>query len=252
VFVNESTRWGDPRRLLLSGKEWEAERSRLCRALEREPTPQAAIAGLAAELDQAFRRTAENMANNPAVRVEQEKGRDTLVLAPLDALPEPPSLVALRTSVQALLPRVDLPDLLLEVAAWTRFPAEFTHASEGRARVDDLATSVCAVLVAEACYVAEPPFEGLGRLPGEGHPSLLQLGPQPLDLIHQPASRCRIDLVLTAEEAEPQGGQLLRGDRLQGHPPLTLSRILSLYTSSGPIMYIMVTTGEFPMSPRYP
>lgn len=48
---------------------------------------------------------------------------------------------------------MDLPDLLLEVAAWTGFPTEFTHASEGRARVDDLGTSVCAVLLAEACNI---------------------------------------------------------------------------------------------------
>ncbi len=157
VFVNESTRWGDPRRLLIDGKAWESERPRLCRALEREPAPQAAIAALSAELDQAYRRTAANMASNPAVRVEQEKGRDTLVLTPLDALPEPPSLVALRDAVQALLPRVDLPDLLLEVAAWTSFPAEFTHASEGSSRVDDLDLSVCAVLVAEACNIGLEP-----------------------------------------------------------------------------------------------
>ena len=157
VFVNASTRWGDPRRLLLDGKAWEAERPRVCRALEREPTSQAAIAALTAELDQGFRRTAENMATNPAVRIEQEKGRDTLVLTPLDALPEPPSLLALREAVQALLPRVDLPDLLLEVAAWTRFTSEFTHASEGRARVDELGTSVCAVLLAEACNIGLEP-----------------------------------------------------------------------------------------------
>jgi hypothetical protein len=155
--VNESTRWGDPRRLLLDGKAWEAERPRLCRALEREPTPQAAIGAIAAELDQAYRRTAENMASNPAVRVEQAKGRDTLVLTPLDALPEPPSLVALRDSIQALLPRVDLPDLLLEVAAWTRFAVEFTHASEGRSRVDELEVSVSAVLLAEACNIGLEP-----------------------------------------------------------------------------------------------
>ena len=59
--------------------------------------------------------------------------------------------------MQALLPRVDLPDLLLEVAAWTRFTSEFTHASEGRARVDDLGTSVCAVLLAEACNIGLEP-----------------------------------------------------------------------------------------------
>lgn len=158
VFVNESTRWGDPRRLLLEGKEWETERPRVCRALHRDPTPQRAIDDLAAEVDRAYRRTAANMASNPAVRVERARKRDTLVLTPLDALPDPPSLVALRESVHALLPRLDLPDLLLEVATWTHFPSEFRHASEGLSRIDDLETSLCAVLLAQACNVGLEPL----------------------------------------------------------------------------------------------
>ncbi len=48
------------------------------------------------------------------------------------------------------MPRADLADVLLEVDAWTGFSQSFSHVSEGRARVDELSTSVCAVLIAEA------------------------------------------------------------------------------------------------------
>ena len=64
----------------------------------------------------------------------------------------------LRDDVQALLPRVDLPQLLLEIHLQTGFLDEFTHISEGNARVDDLHTSLCAVLVAEACNIGLDPL----------------------------------------------------------------------------------------------
>lgn len=158
VFVNESTRWGDPRRLLLEGESWEGARPQVCRALRREATPEPALDALAAALNTVYQRTAENMATNPAVRIEQEKGRDAFVLTPLDAILEPSSLVALRGLVRALLPRVDIPDVLLEVAAWTGFPEEFTHLSEGLSRIEDLDTSTCAVLVAQACNTGLEPM----------------------------------------------------------------------------------------------
>jgi hypothetical protein len=64
--------------------------------------------------------------------------------------------------VDDLLPRVDLPDVLLEVAGWTGFLNEFTHVSEGAARADDLGVSICAVLVAEACNIGLEPVVRAG------------------------------------------------------------------------------------------
>lgn len=53
---------------------------------------------------------------------------------------------------------MDLPELLLEVNAWTGFAGHFTHVSGGNARVDDLPVSVCAVLLAEACNIGLQPL----------------------------------------------------------------------------------------------
>ena len=60
------------------------------------------------------------------------------------------SLVQLRDAIEKRMPRADLADVLLEVDAWTGFSQSSSHVSEGRARVDELSTSVCAVLIAEA------------------------------------------------------------------------------------------------------
>jgi TnpA family transposase len=92
------------------------------------------------------------------VRIEQENGKDVLVLSPLDSVDEPDSLIKLREDTQALLPPADITDVLLEINARTGFAKEFTHLSEAGSRVDDLEMSVCAVLVAEACNIGLKPL----------------------------------------------------------------------------------------------
>src|SRR5712691_8168814 len=157
VFVSRSERWGNPRLKLLHGAHWETMRSHVCRALNRHESPEPELHGLAQALETAYQRTAANFSTNAAVRIESVKGRDTLTLTGLDKLEEPPSLLKLREAVLARLPRVDLPEVLLEIHARTGFAQEFTHLSEGAARVGDLPISVCAVLLAKACNIGLEP-----------------------------------------------------------------------------------------------
>lgn len=81
-----------------------------------------------------------------------------MVLSPLDKLDESPDLRLLRSSVSRRLPQADLPEVLLEIHRRTGFANDFTHISEAEARADDLATSVCAVLLAQACNVGFAPL----------------------------------------------------------------------------------------------
>lgn len=157
VFVAPSERWGDPRAKLLQGPAWEAVRTQVCRTLGRSPTPTDELATLARQLADAYRRCAEHVPTNATVRIEAQDGQVVPVLTGLDKLEEPASLVALRQQTGALLPRVDLADLVLEVLSWTRCTDEFTHVSEGNARAADLDLSLGAVLVAEACNIGLEP-----------------------------------------------------------------------------------------------
>jgi hypothetical protein len=116
---------------------------------------------LSARLDLAWRETAERVPDNLAVTILSTADGPDLSVEPLDKIEEPASLAALRAAVDARLPRLDLPELILEVHARTGFADHFTHASEGRARAADVAVSVCAVLVAEATNTG---FEPLVRL----------------------------------------------------------------------------------------
>jgi TnpA family transposase len=53
---------------------------------------------------------------------------------------------------------VELPEILLEIAARTNFTSKFTHISEHESRASDLSLSICAVLMAEACNIGFEPL----------------------------------------------------------------------------------------------
>lgn len=157
IFVATGTHFGDPRTQLLDGVAWKVARPKVSRMLELPLSPKPFLQVLRDELEHSYEQTANRLGTNPSVRVEKNGKRETLVLSPLDALEEPPSLVEVRGQVAALLPLVDLPDLLLEVDAMTGFTQEFSHVSESGARVEDLSTSLCATLLAEACNIGIEP-----------------------------------------------------------------------------------------------
>jgi len=65
--------------------------------------------------------------------------------------------------VAAMLPRVDLPEVILEVMAWVpAFTAAFTSVSGGRTRLEDLHVSVAACLTAQALNIGYAPVAKRG------------------------------------------------------------------------------------------
>ncbi len=173
VYAERSQRWGDPRARLLAGEAWERSRPQVLTALRLTEPAEIHLTDVAGRLDAAYLGLAQRLGasggrvKNAAVRLEPgADGRVRLHLARLEALEEPQTLVALREVVARMLPRVDLPEVLLEVDAWTGYLAEFTHVAESGTRMADLATSMAAVLVAEGCNL------GLAPVVKPGHPAL--------------------------------------------------------------------------------
>jgi TnpA family transposase len=158
IFAPTSLRFADPRLGLLDGVAWEAARPTVCRTLDKPANAAEAITQLSERLDRAYRTVASNIPKNLSVRFEPNVPDEEMMLTGLDRLEEPASLVVLRQAVAARLPRIDLPELLLEIDARTGYAGAFSHASEGEARARDLSTSVCAVLLAEACNTGLEPL----------------------------------------------------------------------------------------------
>jgi hypothetical protein len=157
LYIPNSDRYGDPRALLLQGIEWNSVRPQILRSLNWSLHVEESLAPLEKELDQAYRQTTSRWEDNSAVRVETFAGKERIVLIPLDRLEESDSLRALKNRVHNLLPHTDLPELILEVNRWTGFADSFTHFSEGKSRVKDLAVSICAVLISQACNIGLDP-----------------------------------------------------------------------------------------------
>jgi hypothetical protein len=133
IFATASSRWTDPRPRLLSGPAWEAARGPVLNALQLPTEPQELLADHARDLAEAWRDVAAELDSaDSAVSVDAE-GR--LHVASLDAIPDPPSLTAPRERLEAMLPQVDIGELVLEVISWQpRFVAAFTAASGGESR----------------------------------------------------------------------------------------------------------------------
>jgi TnpA family transposase len=180
IYAETSTRWRDPRAQLLDGEAWTAAKGTVLTALGLPEDPDALLTAHARLLDDTYRGVAGRLAVNDAVSVDAD-GR--LHVERLKAIPEPGSLIDLRKRVSAMLPRVDLPEVLLEVMGWEpAFAGAFTSASGSRSRLADLDITIAACLTAHALNIGYGPVikKGVPALERDrvGHVGLNYLRPE--------------------------------------------------------------------------
>ena len=151
IYADASTRWRNPQARLLEGEAWTAIRGDVLTTLSLPADPGALLAEHAQALDAGCREVGGRLAANTEVSIG-DGGK--IHLTGLKAIEEPPSLVDLRARTTAMLPRVELPEVILEVMSWAPELAEaFTAVSGGRTRLDDLPTSVAACLAAHSMNI---------------------------------------------------------------------------------------------------
>ncbi|MEU5940934.1 Tn3 family transposase [Micromonospora sp. NPDC047548] len=154
IFAAASSRWADPRALLLSGETWEERREQLLDSLQIPGEPGDLLAAYAAELD--------GMWQYMATRVEAGDvtvdGEGRVHAAAVQAVARPDSLNELRDRCQDMMPEADIGDMLLEVMGWLpEFAAAYTHVSGG-ARLDEgMDLTLAAVLTSQALNVGWKP-----------------------------------------------------------------------------------------------
>jgi TnpA family transposase len=160
IHADASTRWRNPQAQLLEGEPWEAVRGDVLTTLGLLDNPEVLLADHTRTLDAAYREVGGRLAVNTEVRVD-DAGK--IHLTGVKAVEEPPSLVDLRARTTGMLPRVDLPEVILEVMSWEpQLAAAFTAASGGRSRLEDLEVSIAACLAAHSMNVGYRPIAKKG------------------------------------------------------------------------------------------
>jgi TnpA family transposase len=180
IYAESATRWRDPRAQLLDGAAWNAAKDTVLTALGLPEDPDAMLAAHARLLDDTYQGVAGRFAVNDAVSVDAD-GR--LHVERIKAIPEPKNLIDLRRRFNAMLPRVDLPEVLLEVMGWEpAFAGAFTSVSGGRSRLADLDITIAACLTAHALNIGYGPVvkKGVPALERDrvGHVGLNYLRPE--------------------------------------------------------------------------
>ena len=160
IYADASTRWRNPQAELLDGPAWEAVKQEVLTTLGLPEDPGALLAAHIRTLDATYREVGGRLKTNDAVDIDED---GKIHLSGVKAVEEAPSLVDLRKRTASMLPRVDLPEVILEVMSWEPgIPAAFTAVSGGRARLEDLDTSIAACLAAHAMNVGYRPIAKKG------------------------------------------------------------------------------------------
>ena len=160
IYADASARWRNPQAELLDGPAWEAVKQEVLTTLGLPEDPGELLTAHIRTLDAAYREVGGRLKANDAVDIDDD---GKIHLSGVKAIEEASSLVDLRKRTAAMLPRVDLPEVILEVMSWEPgIPAAFTAVSGGRARLEDLDTSIAACLAAHAMNVGYRPIAKKG------------------------------------------------------------------------------------------
>jgi len=127
IWVEHSRRYANPDTYLIPPGEWPRWRPEVVR---QTGTPSQGLERLQereAELETAMAQVERLLARQDShLQIEE----DELMLSPLEASPRPASADALADRIAERLPRVELPEVLIEVDTWTHFSRHLVHAAD--------------------------------------------------------------------------------------------------------------------------
>src|SRR5271166_320442 len=158
VYAVGAGRSGDPRAGLIPDALWSVHSGSILTALGLDADPGAHLRKLAGDLGEVYRELAGSLDANPAVAIRG--GR--LSPAKLEAAPLPEAYPAVHDAVMKMLPRIDYPELLLEVHGHTGMFDAFGHISGSTSRRADLDISLAALMVARSCNLGRGPVVKAG------------------------------------------------------------------------------------------
>ena len=150
VHVPGARRYADPASFLLTPQQWGPRRLEYCHLVGKPATAADALALANDELHAALSDLEAQLARGGG-KGEVRLGPDSeLIIPPLTAEDVPAEASALRDELAALLPRVPIASVLVEIDARTGFTDRLIHAGGKASRPPDLRRNLLYVIIAEA------------------------------------------------------------------------------------------------------
>ncbi len=87
-----------------------------------------------------------------------------MIVSRLKAIDKEDHISDLEKMLAERIPKIELPDLLIEVDGWTHFSKEIIHASGGEKRPPEFFANLYALLVSQACNLGIVRMSGISNL----------------------------------------------------------------------------------------
>ena len=150
VYVPGSRRYADPSSFLLTPQQWEPRRLEFCHVAGKPASAAEALTLANDELHAALADLEAQLARGGGPGEVRLGADGELVIPPLTAEDVPAEAEALRDELGAMLPRVPIASVLVEVDARTGFTDHLVHAGGKVARPPELKRNLLYVIIAEA------------------------------------------------------------------------------------------------------
>ena len=150
VHVPGSRRYADPASFLLTPQQWEPQRLEFCHLVGKPASAADALALANDELHAALSDLETQLAQGGGPGEVRLGADGELVIPPLTAEDVPAEAEALRDELGALLPRIPIASVLVEIDARTGFTGHLVHVGGKVARPPDLKRNLLYVIIAEA------------------------------------------------------------------------------------------------------
>ena len=147
IYVKQSRRYLQLAKYLIPKTKWGGERKDVAGLLGAPLTAEPRLAERTRVFEQLVANVENLLTDSDALR--REDGR--LIVSPLQADEDPPSLTLLRKLIDERLPRVDITALLIEVDNLVGFSRAFHHLDGVTTRGKSLLTQLYACILAQAC-----------------------------------------------------------------------------------------------------
>jgi TnpA family transposase len=147
LWISGSYRFANPETYLIPKERWQISKQDLVGLLQISPNGKEVLQNNQTGLETLLQTADNSFSQKDYLRFEGNQ----LIVSRLKAIDKEDHISDLEKMLAERIPKIELPDLLIEVDGWTHFSKEIIHASGGEKRPPELSANVYSLLVSQAC-----------------------------------------------------------------------------------------------------